>query len=703
MDSLPVVSPAVGWNTWSFERLTALSYVDGDRLELELRVSILDEIERERTSTFGWGDVVDLGPHAYDGSYLRLELNAGFEARFELEAASEGDRLALRVTPTRTSARRVVVEMVRPGRCGSWEREGDTWRLGDWRVACEGALPPHTLYLRAPGPCAAGGRGERLVVAASRDEAPGGADAFIDAARERYAGRCVRSGGALGEAAEAITRAAAWNTVYDVSGRGICTTASRDWCRDWQSVVLFGWDTYFHGLVAAVEDPAVAWANFAASLAGATPSGFVPNWSLGSGVATVDRSQPPVGAFAVWKTWLRDLDDGRLATLYPGLLRWHRWWMGARGTPEGLLAWGSDADAAYAFPELKQAMYGAQICCCYESGMDNSPMFDGVPYDPVTGRMAQADVGLTSLYALDAECLAAIAGALGRGEDAASLGAEADAVRERINALLWCEEEGIYLNRRADGRWSRRRSPTSFYPLLCGAPDARQLARLVDGHLLNPAEFWGEYPLPSIARSDPAYRDNDYWRGRIWAPMVYLVAAGLRRCGRRETARALAGAGLRMMLANWREGRAIYENYSAETGSGGDVPNADPLYVWGGLLGLAALEEVVDATPEGLRFCAGLVGGASVERLPLRGASYDVHAHDDRLEVWRDGTLYARLGSVGALVVDRDANRVGVEARAGAEWAVGGWAPGGTVWVGAGGVPKAWTADADGWVRGRVP
>jgi len=29
--------------------------------------------------------------------------------------------------------------------------------------------------------------------------------------------------------------------------------------------------------------------------------------------------------------------------------------------------------------------------------------------------------------------------------------------------------------------------------------------------------------IPSIAIDDPAFPDQDYWRGRIWGPMNYLV------------------------------------------------------------------------------------------------------------------------------------------------------------------------------------
>ncbi|WP_425460037.1 MGH1-like glycoside hydrolase domain-containing protein [Exilibacterium tricleocarpae] len=35
--------------------------------------------------------------------------------------------------------------------------------------------------------------------------------------------------------------------------------------------------------------------------------------------------------------------------------------------------------------------------------------------------------------------------------------------------------------------------------------------------------------MPSIARNDPSFKDNTYWRGRIWAPMNFLGSVGLKR------------------------------------------------------------------------------------------------------------------------------------------------------------------------------
>lgn len=39
---------------------------------------------------------------------------------------------------------------------------------------------------------------------------------------------------------------------------------------------------------------------------------------------------------------------------------------------------------------------------------------------------------------------------------------------------------------------------------------------MVREHFYNPAEFWGEWIMPSIARNDPAFPGGTYWTERIW-------------------------------------------------------------------------------------------------------------------------------------------------------------------------------------------
>ena len=109
---------------------------------------------------------------------------------------------------------------------------------------------------------------------------------------------------------------------------------------------------------------------------------------------------------------------------------------------------------------------------------------------------------------------------------------------------------------------------------------------------MNPKEFYGDWIMPSIARNDPAYPDQEYWRGRIWAPMNYLVYLGLRKYNLPEATKAMVEKSKALLMPEWTTKRHIHENYNADSGLGCDVNSSDPFYHWGALL---ALIGIIDA------------------------------------------------------------------------------------------------------------
>lgn len=118
-------------------------------------------------------------------------------------------------------------------------------------------------------------------------------------------------------------------------------------------------------------------------------------------------------------------------------------------------------------------------------------------------------------------------------------------------------------------------------------------------HYFNPAEFYGEFVIPSIARNDPAYADQSYWRGRIWAPTNFLAYLALRRMHAQEACADLAAKSEKLILQEWRAHGHIHENYSGDNGWGCPNPRSDKFYHWGGLLALIALiEKGYIAAPE---------------------------------------------------------------------------------------------------------
>jgi hypothetical protein len=255
--------------------------------------------------------------------------------------------------------------------------------------------------------------------------------------------------------------------------------------------------------------------------------------------------------------------------------------------------WGSDNQnrPANADDSSIGTLQGAK----YESGIDNGPQFDGAHYDASTHTMEFADVGLMGLYIADCDALAQMADILGRTINAAQLRQRA-LKYSRSLGTLWDSKAGIFLNKDLHtGEFNARLSPTNFYPLLAGVPTPEQADMMLKKHLLNPEEFWGSRVLPAIARNDPAFKDQDYWRGRIWAPMNYLVYLGLRNYktpAAVQARQALAARSLALFLSDWSGKGHVHENYSALNDDANDIRSSDRFYHWGALLGLIAYEEL---------------------------------------------------------------------------------------------------------------
>jgi hypothetical protein len=403
--------------------------------------------------------------------------------------------------------------------------------------------------------------------------------------------------------------------------------------------VVGEWDCFFGSLLTNVEDVAQTSASTRAILLSQSPNGVVPNVDGGSGTSP-DRSQPPIGSYVVWKNYRKNQDKDMLEWAYPRLKLWHAWWFANRGdgrpwrdgNRNGLLEWGSDKGSSFSVGG-RGFLQGAK----WESGMDDSPMYDDAVYDPNTYTMNLDDVGLNSLYALDSECLAKIAEILGQEDDGRRFTADYERIKSAMRQELWNEKDGIYENRYWDGHLSTRLSPTNLYPMLAGVATHEQAKRMVKEHLLNPKEFWGKYVIPTISRNDAAFEDQYYWRGDIWGPTNYLVYEGLNRYGEDEVALQFAEKSYDLFMDDWHANQHTNEQYYAWGGSAG----GDKHYSWGALLCLIPMEQYLDETPwDGLRFGAlNPHATGDLSNISWNHHRYDVTIGPDRTVVQRDGEV----------------------------------------------------------------
>lgn len=583
-----------GWNTWYNNSLLAWvllpqgfsidlcldNYEDGDYLREVFKSS----------PTQHRPETVVPGLRSDDGSYTSLRVRFR-DAEYTVESATDGNDELILVTPLKPARQMLVVEAGiqygREGQVGSEDHDGSralVYRQGKTTLEVHSAgpqVPNAYVVTAAPHICLPLDKPQALYTGRHRSLEE--VRAFLEARRQAEERRS-QAYGELSDCFRAMQTILAWNTVYDAANARVITPVSRLWNRGWGGFVLFDWDTYFAGYMCSYFNKDLAYANMVEITKAISAQGFIPNYQAPFGNYSWDRSEPPVGAILVLDMYRRFGDKWFLAEVYDELLAWNRWWAAKRSI-DGYLAWGSDK-----VPDSLRTIDQYNIVAArLESGLDNSPMYDSIPFNQTTHTMELADVGLMSLYVADCRAMEEIARILGHDADARELAGRAEVYGKSL-ATLWDDKTGIFLNRRTDnGQVSHRLSPTLFYPLLAKVATQAQAERMIKEHYFNPDEFYGTYVIPSIARNDPAFHDNDYWRGRIWGPMNFLVYLGMRNYNLPDARADLVQKSRALLMRSWKKDGSIFENYNSTTGQGDDVNSADAFYHWGALLSFLSI------------------------------------------------------------------------------------------------------------------
>ncbi len=592
---------AQGWNTWDVHSVaTQVLLPEGLAIHVGLKHNTTlygDEFLPDALigrQTPGAEQVVP-GPHAWDGSSTDLRITWKGHT-WRIQSAHDGADLVLLTTPlpstTASTLPPTIVFSVdflwnQPGTALKHpefiETRGESGIIPVYCTCLSGRAKAESELIDIPmgGPYFAADLVQPVGVSTGRRRTLSEIEAAI--ARQQAAYRqSVAANGQSGPIVDAIETTLGWDTIFDPSRRRVISPVSRVWSAGWGGYVIFDWDTFFAATMAGIGDRDLAYADAIETLRESTAQGFVPNYARPGGWSSFDRSEPPVGSITVLGLYKKFHDRWFLQEAFAPLLRWNRWWAAHRDT-DGYLAWGSDGDNQPG--DLDDTSRGTRTGAILESGLDNSPMYDTATYNAQTHLLEYADVGLMSMVIADCDALEEIAEALGKPAEARELKERGAGYRAKL-ATLWDEEAGIFLNKDLHtGQFSTRLSPTNLYPMLAHAATPDQARVMIEKHLLNPREFWGEWVIPSIARNDPAFADQDYWRGRIWGPMNYLVYLGLRNYDDAAVRGEFAQRSYRLFLKEWTEKGHVHENYNALAGTGDDVSSSDRFYHWGALLG----------------------------------------------------------------------------------------------------------------------
>lgn len=600
-----------GWNTWDVNSVTThVLLPEGLAIHIGLK-----------HNTTSWGDAflqdaligrletgaeeVFPGPHSWDGSYTDLRL-AWKGHSWRVQSARDGSDLVLLVSPLPSKSISALPPTVVFSVDFLWNLPGTTLKHEDFieTRAASGSVPVYCTYAKLSdnanngefntpfgGPYFFADLTEPVGVSTGKRRTRTEIEAIVERQQKAYSQSIAAAGkmdlggsgsGVTGPIVDAIETTLGWDTIYEPNKHRVISPVSRVWSVNWGGYVLFDWDTFFAATMAGIGDKDLAYADAIETLRESTPQGFVPNYARPGGWKSYDRSEPPVGAITVLGLYKQFHDRWFLEDAFKPLLNWNRWWSEHRDI-QGYMAWGSDGDN---MPRnLDDNSGGTRAGAILESGLDNSPMYDTTTYNKDSHVLEFADVGLMSMYIADCDALAEIADSLEKKSEAAELRSRGARYRAKL-ATLWNDEAGIFLNKDLHtGEFSHRLAPTNFYPMLAHAASPAQARTMIEKHLLNPKEFWGEWIIPSIARDDAGFPDQNYWRGRIWGPMNYLVYLGLCNYEDQDTRREFARKSYSLFLKEWSEKGHVHENYNATTGTGDDVSSSDRFYHWGALLG----------------------------------------------------------------------------------------------------------------------
>jgi putative isomerase len=223
------------------------------------------------------------------------------------------------------------------------------------------------------------------------------------------------------------------------------------------------------------------------------------------------------------------------------------------------------------------------------SGFDSDLLSAGLPEASVEGPDTNA------FMVLEYRAAAELARRLGEDGTAAELERRAERLRERMEDLLWYEDErgGMYValrwkhgaarpadevvgHRDPDGVRRPLESWTSLLPLYAGVPSADRAAE-VARRLTDPSAFWGPagvrtaparspffHQAPRVMIYDPRRGRRgpvSNWTGPVWVLSNWYLARGLARYGFAEEARRLDEKTLRLLADDLAETGALHECY----------------------------------------------------------------------------------------------------------------------------------------------
>ncbi|MCK6622291.1 MAG: T9SS type A sorting domain-containing protein [Calditrichaceae bacterium] len=267
-----------------------------------------------------------------------------------------------------------------------------------------------------------------------------------------------------------------------------------------------------------------------------------------------------------WENWEISQAGGDaafLAEAYQSGKKFYNYWLANRDADDdGLCEWGAHA-----------------VLECVRDGL-------AVIWDQVGWPGNFECLDLNVMLVNEARSLAEMAQELGYANEYQFWMEEANARSALINQYMWDAETGFYYHvDKTDHDFTfnapndlKRMEIIGFLPLWAGVASPQQAAQLLQ-HLANPAKFWRNYGIPTLAADDSYYNPLGYWNGPVWVEWQYLIFRGLLRYGYVNEARQLAEKVFDNVIHQLKTNHWFWELYSPDAYQAGHHKT----YIWSGL------------------------------------------------------------------------------------------------------------------------
>jgi glycogen debranching enzyme len=355
--------------------------------------------------------------------------------------------------------------------------------------------------------------------------------------------------------------------------------------------MIFNWDSALAAMSLSHFDTHLAQKLITGLLSYQKKNGSIPHLIVKD--KKTNLVNPPIIFLACMKVFLYSQNYNFLKEVYPQLVRYFDYLMDYRkGNEEYRMAWGAPAEDR-TYPGLT-----GKTGAAYESGMENSPAWDGAQYDTETGTMNLNSVGFTAVMGLASSIMSKISEVLNNNRNKKKFEEHNNQFRRSLLKYFFDPKTQTFRNRYFDGTFSKVQTPDSFFPLFTGKM-GHSFTDESYALLHEDKAFANEYMIPSLRRDHPDFDpDGDSWCGRILPPLNYLVHLALITQGNTKESFDLAVNSFNMFHKEYVEHGHVHENYSALTGRGNPAEKtyarSCPFYTWGNLMPLMLLEEIFD-------------------------------------------------------------------------------------------------------------